>query len=313
MTDIPRLLSDKMASGEINTLIAEILELNPLHRRFLETAITNIRDKEMVDLGKYLEFCIACGHDMHYVADCYMTIVEDTLNEQMYFIRHGNYRYSSFAEVADAVYFNRDYMNKYMYGLAITSFLWPNHIAMSRFFQQTFPSEKIGRYLEVGPGHGYYSMTALDIGSLDSIIGVDISEASLNQTRAVLDHFHPHYASQIKLIHMDFLDAKELEANSFDILVMGEVLEHVEQPQLFLERLANLSASDAHIYVTTCINAPAIDHIYLWRNIEELEVMIAAAGLLIRDKLYLPYDGKTLEESLDQKLAVNVAYVLGVA
>jgi hypothetical protein len=30
MTDIPKLLSDKMASGEITTLIAEILELNPL-------------------------------------------------------------------------------------------------------------------------------------------------------------------------------------------------------------------------------------------------------------------------------------------
>jgi 2-polyprenyl-3-methyl-5-hydroxy-6-metoxy-1,4-benzoquinol methylase len=112
---------------------------------------------------------------------------------------------------------------------------------------------------------------------------------------------------------MDFLDAKELETNSFDILVMGEVLEHVEQPQLFLERLANLAASDSHIYVTTCINAPAIDHIYLWRNIEELEVMIAAAGLTIRDKLYLPYGGKTLEESRDQNLAINVAYVLGVA
>ena len=313
MGNIPGLLSDKTASIQVTTLVDEILELNPLHRRFLEAAIANISAEEMTDLGRYLEFCIASGHSIDYVAGCYMAIVEDTLNEQLYFMRHGSYRHSSFAEVADAVYFNRDYMNKYMYGLAISSFLWPNHIAMSRFFQQTFPVKKKGRYLEVGPGHGYYCMTALKIGSLDSIIGVDISETSLTQTRAVLDHFYPNRSNQINLMNMDFLDARELQAGSFDILVMGEVLEHVEQPQLFLERLAELAASDAHIYVTTCINAPAIDHIFLWRNIEELEVMIAEADLTIRDKLYLPYDGKTLEQSLDQKLAINVAYVLGVA
>jgi 2-polyprenyl-3-methyl-5-hydroxy-6-metoxy-1,4-benzoquinol methylase len=94
---------------------------------------------------------------------------------------------------------------------------------------------------------------------------------------------------------------------------MGEVLEHVEQPELFLRRIAELAADDAFIFITTCINAPAVDHIYLWRTTDELEDMIRDSGLSIVEPLRLPYEGKTLEESRDQQLPINVAYVLSAA
>jgi len=109
---------------------------------------------------------------------------------------------------------------------------------------------------------------------------------------------------------MDFLEAKELEAGTYDAIIMGEVLEHVEQPDVFLKRIAELAKDDAYIYVTTCINAPAVDHIFLWRSTDELEKMIEGTGLKIKTPLRLPYEGKTLEESQAAELSINVAYVL---
>ena len=94
---------------------------------------------------------------------------------------------------------------------------------------------------------------------------------------------------------------------------MGEVLEHVEQPDVFLRRIAELAKQDAFIFITTCINAPAVDHIYLWRTTDELEEMILANGLEIVEPLRLPYEGKTLEESRELNLPINVAYVLAKA
>jgi 2-polyprenyl-3-methyl-5-hydroxy-6-metoxy-1,4-benzoquinol methylase len=94
---------------------------------------------------------------------------------------------------------------------------------------------------------------------------------------------------------------------------MGEVLEHVEKPDVFLRRIAELAKDDAYVFVTTCINAPTVDHIYLWRTTDELEEMITANGLKIVEPLRLPYEGKTLEESREQNLPINVAYVLAKA
>jgi cyclopropane fatty-acyl-phospholipid synthase-like methyltransferase len=172
------------------------------------------------------------------------------------------------------------------------------------------PRDKPGAYLEIGPGHGYYMMTAVLESAFDRFTGVDISEASIAQTRAIIDFFAPEASDQIELRHCDFLDATTLASASFDAIVMGEVLEHVEQPGAFLRRIAELARPDAFIYVTTCINAPAVDHIFLWRSTDELEALFKECGFAIREALRLPYEGRTLEQSVEQALSINVAYIL---
>ena len=165
-----------------------------------------------------------------------------------------------------------------------------------------------GRYLEVGPGHGFLLLTAAEIGGYDEFLAVDLSDASVQQTESIVRHFQPD--SNVAVRKMDFLDAADLEPSSFDAVVMGEVLEHVEDPARFLRRIAELAKPDAYVFVTTCINAPAVDHIYLWRTTDALEEMIRDAGLEIATALRLPYEGTTLAESVERNLAINVAYVL---
>lgn len=297
--------------ANVGTLVDAVAEAFPVHRGFLATAIDNATDEELQRLSDYLAFCNSKGLDYDYLADCYLTIVCDTVDEQVYFNEHKQYRHSTFADVAETVYHDPDYMNRYMYGLAISTFLWPNHVAMVRMFRAEIPSTGGGRYLEVGPGHGFLLLTAAEVGGYDEFLAVDLSDASVRQTETIVRHFHPDRNVQVR--KMDFLDAADLAPRSFDGIVMGEVLEHVEQPERFLRRIAELATEDAFIFVTTCINAPAVDHIYLWRSTDALEEMIEASGLEIVTPLRLPYEGTSLEESVARDLPINVAYVLRVA
>jgi ubiquinone/menaquinone biosynthesis C-methylase UbiE len=292
-------------------LAAAILEKNPMHRSFLTAALGQVTPQELGRLEDYIGFCRGRGLSTDYLSDCYLTIVGDTLREQMYFQKHRKYRYSSFKEVADNVYFNDEYMSFYMYGLALTSFLWPNHLALFRFFAETLPNDRGGAYLEIGPGHGYFLMTAMERSAYAEFLGVDISETSISQTRALLEHYGRGSKAKkgFELRCMDFL-ASGLPAASFDAVVMGEVLEHVERPELFLREIGRVAKKDAHVFVTTCINAPAVDHIYLFGDTQQLETLFADNGFTVKSRLIRPYEGKTLEESLKQYLAVNVAYVL---
>jgi hypothetical protein len=129
-------------------------------------------------------------------------------------------------------------------------------------------------------------------------------------TRDLIGHFIGRQKKPFEVRCLDFL-AADLPEKSFDAVVMGEVLEHVEKPKLFLRRIRALAKDDAYIYVTTCINAPAVDHIYLFKTPEHLAEIFSTCGLKIKDQLICPYEGKTLAESLEQRLAINVAYVLG--
>jgi 2-polyprenyl-3-methyl-5-hydroxy-6-metoxy-1,4-benzoquinol methylase len=294
---------------EIRAVFDLIHARNPMHYRFVSHAIQQLTADEQTRLAQYIAFCRAQGVSDARLTESYLTIVNDTLREQARFRKEKRYRFSTFAEVADSVYFDDDYMSRYMYGLAVSSFLWPNHLDLFRFFQRTLPTAKPGRYLEIGPGHGYFLMTAMRLGAFDDFLAVDISETSINQTRALIGHFAPDLAARAQLQTMDFLDS-DLPSGGFDAVVMGEVLEHVEQPSAFLDQIRRVAADDAHIYLSTCINAPAVDHITLFRDPQELERLFAASGLAIADELIRPYEGKTLEQSLAGLLPINVAYVL---
>ena len=282
---------------------------NPMHRSFLDQALANLTPLEKAEIGEYIAFCNSRGLAIEYLAKCYLTVVADTLREQIYFQRHGKYRYATFAEVAGHVYFDPEYMADYMHGLALSSYLWPNHLELFRFFRASLPTDRRGSYLEIGPGHGYFFKTAMQLSRYDAFHGVDISATSIGLTRDLVERYGGDRTAQVRLECLDFLEA-DLPRAGFAAIVMGEVLEHVEQPERFLRKLASLAADDAFLFVTTCINAPAIDHIRLFRDPRELQDMFVACGLAIRQQRICPHAGKTLDECLGERYAVNVGYVL---
>ncbi len=297
-----------MDSNVINSLVVKIGKLNPLQKSFISDSLSTLTLDEIRIFEAYLDYCYSQDISPDFLASSYDLIVKDTFREQVFFQRHGRYRHSSYREVANSVYHNDEYMSKYMFGLALSTFLWPNHMAMHRFFIRTLPKEMTGSYLEIGPGHGFYFMQAMQYSGFEQFQAVDISATSVAMTTDIIKSgcfgTYENYAIE----RTDFL-AWGAEHN-FDCVVMAEVLEHVEKPEAFLKQICKFAKPDAHIFVTTCINAPAIDHIYLYPDVESLRTQIKDSGLNIVEELLVPYVGKTIEQSISAKLPINIAMVL---
>jgi 2-polyprenyl-3-methyl-5-hydroxy-6-metoxy-1,4-benzoquinol methylase len=294
---------------QIDDFASLVLTANPLHTAFITRSLESMREDTRAELTDYLNYCRSVGLSLEYLADSYNTIVTDTFREQMFFQEHKRYRWSRFDELADSVYFDDAYMRKYMYGLAITAFLWPNHVALHDFFVRTFPRGQKGNYLEIGPGHGYYFMQSARLGNFERLLGVDISAASVALTRDIVRYCEIEKKCRAEVVETDFLTFQE-KNQEYSCIVMGEVLEHVEDPGRFLSAIARLSGPSTHIFVTTCMNAPAVDHISLFRTGKDVEDIIASSGLQMVEACYVPYVGRTLAECEKRAMAVNVGYVL---
>jgi 2-polyprenyl-3-methyl-5-hydroxy-6-metoxy-1,4-benzoquinol methylase len=296
-------------SSLLGQLLAAIADESPLQERSLREARANLLPDEAAELESYLSLFEQKGQGIAELVKAYQTITLDTLREQVYFRRHGRYRHSTFAEVADRVYFDPSYMTQYMYGLALTLYLWPNHLEIVRYFRRMLPQRSGGRYLEIGPGHGVFLKHAARHGGFDSCLGIDLSPTSLELTKTLLQADPWLGGVEWRLMLADFLAAPEL-VGGYDAIVMGEVLEHVEEPLRFLERIKALALEDAFIFVSTAVNAPAIDHIHLFPSVQSVYELINQAGLKVVDCLAVPYHGTSMAETVEQKLPINVALVL---
>jgi hypothetical protein len=91
---------------------------------------------------------------------------------------------------------------------------------------------------------------------------------------------------------------------------MGEVLEHVNHPSFLLKRLRLLLAKNGKAFVSTCVNCPAIDHIYHFKSIEEIRIMLRDCGLKIIDEKVLPVENLPMEEIIEQKITINYCAII---
>lgn len=292
----------------IAALVDAIGEKNPRQRRPVESALATLRMDERRDLEAWVDHACARGETIETLAAAYDLVVRDTLREQVYFQRHGRYRHATFADVAADVYFSPKYMQRYMEGLALTGFFWENHVALRRFLLTALARlPRARRYLEVGPGHGLHLAAAARLGCADEFEAVDLSPTSVALCTELLRSGTLGPLPDVTVREADFLGATV--EGTFGVVVMGEVLEHVEQPDLFLRRARALLDDGGHLLCTTCLDAPAIDHIRHFRTVGEVESLLVDAGLDPVERCVLPHPGLSLAEAHRRRLAVNVGFV----
>jgi len=227
-------------------------------------------------LGRYDRFIVSTGRSLDFGIDCYMELRDSMMEENLYFMRTGEYSSKSFAEVNQRVYSNPQTMQYHMHGLVLAQFLWPDQYRRFSFFSYNLPSYKpqIRRYLEIGSGHGLYLVEAVRIlGSGTEFEAVDISVSSMELAQGIA------VDAPCRFRLMDIFDLPEDQ--TYDFITMGEVLEHVEQPRDLLHRLHSLLTPEGRAYITTPANAPTRDHIYLFHNADEIRDMLNSSGLSI--------------------------------
>jgi 2-polyprenyl-3-methyl-5-hydroxy-6-metoxy-1,4-benzoquinol methylase len=289
----------------LSHIISKIELTDPMHAKKLKSNLLNLGDsfntKAEIFIKRVEKFLEAQGKDIDYGIECYSRVCSDTMFEQIQFAQTDTYSSQSFNEVNERVYNNPSVMEYYMNGLLLTQFLWYHHYKMLTFFTKTlYPlSSKIQRYLEVGGGHGLQVSEAISMLPSSAIIDlVDISASSIKLAK----HFIGE--SRVNYFNVDIFNFNAPE--KYDFISMGEVLEHVESPLALLQRLSTLVKRNGYVFITTPANAPAIDHIYLFRNAAEIREIISTAGFDIvnEHRIYT----EAVSEERAEKLKITQMY-----
>lgn len=117
---------------------------------------------------------------------------------------------------------------------------------------------KQGKVLDVGCSEGILSILLARKGI--DVTGIDINAEALAYAQELLNKELETVRSKVKFIHGDLLDI-EFEKESFDIVVVGEVLKHLLHPEIMLEKACSLLKPQGLLIVTTPFGYfPASDH-----------------------------------------------------
>ena len=282
----------------ISRILAEAeKEGNPL-RKHLKRVICNLTDEDLHELDRLSSFFKSFDIDVKEQYRAYQEFVDMTLGETKYFLENGNYRYSTFSEVADKVYFCNEYMKRYMVGLSLSQYLWDIHKNCHNFFLDKLHSEAVGgKYCEIGPGHGLYFYDAVYSKKFSSCTAIDLSHMSLTMTKAFVNY--PHMYSGNVNVEYIYKDVNSIAGEAlYDFLVMCEVLEHVEEPEKILRSLRRILKKDGMAYFSIPINAPAIDHIKLFKSPDEVIALLNNTGFVIKEQKLFCSNGNKLERAL---------------
>lgn len=240
------------------------------------------------------------------VADCYNKLCKDMLLEQIKFRKTGRYSSSSFSEVAQRVYHSESEMEAMVYGLAMSQFLWRNHYGLFDYFIDTIgqlqAAGQVASYLEIGPGHGLHLAESLRTFASARCDVVDISAISLGLSQRVVAEFAPGHD-----VHFHLKDVREFVGGSaYDLVVINEVIEHLEDPLSMLCTIAGLIGDTGRVFLTTCANAPSVDHIWLYDSVEAIRAQLAEAGLEIIHEKVLPVEDQVPREQwAERKVEIN--------
>jgi SAM-dependent methyltransferase len=212
----------------------------------------------------------------------YATFCIQSMRLQAVFERELKYKVKTYHQASSEVYFNEQYMTQeYLPGLLLSHFLWPHHYRQLQFFENAFiQSMRVSgatSFVEVGVGTGIYSSWVLSKLSNVSGVGFDISPSSQTFTEA--------HIRSLRLANRYHVELRDITKAPLEIgaewLICVEVLEHLDDPLVFLRGLRRNMATGARAFITAALNAAHADHIYLYRNNNEVLAHLVEAGFTL--------------------------------
>jgi 2-polyprenyl-3-methyl-5-hydroxy-6-metoxy-1,4-benzoquinol methylase len=250
---------------------------------------------------------LIAGQGATFAAD-YRWTCDRLRDEELFFHREGRYRLSTFAEANAEVYSNHDYMGRYVNGLLLTQLLWYNHVAtFEMFLNEVLPNAaRAFDYLEVGPGHGLMVYFAAQSPLCRTLEAWDVSAVSLRETRAALDTLG--LTKPVSLVETDILQTKRPD-KKFDLIVISEVLEHLETPDVALRFLRDCITDSGRIFINVPLNSPSPDHIFLFSTPEDVSALVEAAGFKVERLSMFATQAKRIDSALANRISVSAGVI----
>lgn len=296
----------KFTKENIFQMVVEGINLNqPLQKGKIKLFLKKQNLEFFEKANKYLNALYTVANKkLNYTPDkfvnSYVDFCKMILRESLYFKKHRSYRTED--QYKNLYYYDdKSYMYSYMCGLGISQFLWPNHHKMWSFFQKICVnlSKNIRNYLEVGPGHGFYLCEAINAFMRAEIKCIDLSKTSLEITKNMCDLLIPNF-KKLQTINGNFLEIKA-NKNDFDLIVICEVLEHLNDPISFLKHTHSLLSKNGYAIISTCANSACVDHVYLYKSVEHIKSHIKQGNFTIEEELALPVEDKDYTDSWYKK------------
>ena len=204
--------------------------------------------------------------------DDFIALSEEFVRLQFELDRTGKYPFSTFEEARREVYDNPEVMDgRYLNGLFLSEAFWSNHSKIHAYFVAQFCSANSpsGTVLEVPCGTGIFitEFARRNPGWDASAIDLSASAVRFSGEIARLNGGLPLTISRQDIFELP-------RTQTYDRLICGELLEHLEAPKLLLEKLALLTDERGKIFLTTAVWAANIDHIYLFKSAQEVREML---------------------------------------
>jgi 2-polyprenyl-3-methyl-5-hydroxy-6-metoxy-1,4-benzoquinol methylase len=140
------------------------------------------------------------------------------------------------------------------------------------------------RVLDVGCSSGYLARRLVERGA--TVVGIDTDEAAADEARDVCEQV---LVGDVETMELPFAD------QSFDVVLCGDLIEHLRDPERFLTRVRPLIRPGGRLVLTT----PNVANWALRLGLLAGRWRYTSRGILDRTHTHL-FTKKTLEETLER-------------
>jgi 2-polyprenyl-3-methyl-5-hydroxy-6-metoxy-1,4-benzoquinol methylase len=209
------------------------------------------------------------------IADIYLWYTDLLKKEELYFEKHKDYRNKNYDKVFKEVYNKPSYMFKYAIGLGTSQLFWENHLKVFKFFRENLVKKvkKNPLIAEIGMGHGLFTAEIFRKQNKANSIMIDVSDMCLKFAKE-MSIITGAKKSNIQLKKDDIQKKISIQDNSLDVLLLGEVIEHLAEGKKVMKNLSKKMKKNGICYFSTPANGPAEDHILLFTKVKQIRKFI---------------------------------------
>ena len=249
------------------------------------------------------------GHER--LAESYVKYTKMVRVEEMHFGKSGEYRQPDYDDVYQEIYSQDDHMRGYVTGLGMTQVFWPNHYQIVRFYLDRFIPliADAKRGAEIGVGHGFFHSEMLRGAPNATSQMLDVSPVALDFTHKIIEATGVDRSRATQQL-CDVQKEIPVPDGSLDVLLMGEVIEHLGQAEEVQTTMAKKMAENGVCFFTTAANARAEDHLLLFRTTGEIRSFLKDCGWEPIDEQLGTLNEMSLEEAEADGHNINYAAVL---
>lgn len=279
-----------------------------LETKFSNEDAGNLREINDV-LCSFIDSLLEQGTiNLQKAVDAYAQISFEFVLLQQRFYRTGSY--TSSLEISNlSLYQDTEEMfDNYLPGLLLTYLFWPNHNLIANILKNEFMKYLEHslplRVFEVGVGTGVMPHIMSTQYPLEQYVGIDLSSASIefakksflsNKNIRNYDFYVGDVNSDLRIPH-----------EPFPVFLLCEILEHVENPGLLLNSVRKFLEPTAFGFITTVCNLEARDHIYLFKEPEQIRLLLNECGYSVVADWCLPIPNSQIPHEINYAAIVKV-------